>query len=533
MNPGVYSTAQVHCGAVCKADTVLLNQQQHQSIPVQAGNFITKLFDTSDWPPRWHCGTWSDFHGWLYILSDVVIWAAYFLIPVLLIRMVTHRKDLPFPKIIWLFIAFIILCGTTHLVDAIIFWWPAYRLSALIRCLTGIVSLSTVYALYRILPLILSIRTVKDLEHEINERRLVEDKLAASEFLLSEAGRVARVGGWELDRHTRRLTWSNTLYDIFELPYDTDLKNIDVPSYFKNGYRDQLLAASEKAVKENQRWDIELLLTTHNHNNIWVRTIGEAVLDHDGNVYKLRGVVIDVDRYKQNELALNHSLSLQAQQNQQLKNFTHILSHNIRNHASNISLLCSFIEEPIADENNADIFSKMKRVSEALNNTLEDLSSALKIREGGVESELLSFAGITNQVLNVMGMDLQTNNAIVTTSFGVAEVNFPGIYLESIIMNLISNSIKYRKPDVPPQIKLSTYAENGKTVFTCADNGIGIDLSLHKDKVFGLYKTFHKHKDAHGIGLFLIKNQIESQGGSIEVSSAPDKGTTFKITFNE
>lgn len=511
-----------------------MHQQQRAGLTTQATEFFSKLFDTSDWPPRWHCGTWSDFHGWLYIISDLLIWASYFLIPVLLIRMVTGRKDMPFPKIVWLFGAFIILCGTTHLVDAIIFWWPAYRLSALIRLLTAIISVFSVYALYRILPMVFSLRTVKDLEHEINERRIVEEKLAASEFLLSEAGRVSKAGGWEFDRRTRQLTWLKTVYDIFELPYNTDLNDIDVASFFNEPYKQQLLTATHEAVKQKRRLDLELLLTTAQNNPIWVRIIGEAVLDDHANVIKLRGVLIDINKYKLNELALNQSLALLSQQNQQLKNFTHILSHNIRNHASNMSLLCSFIEEPVGSDNNAEIFDKMSNVSSALNNTLDDLSTALKIREGGVHSEELSFTEITNDVLNVMNMDLETNKAMISTDFQVDKVNFPGIYLESIIMNLVSNSIKYRKPDQLPVIKLSTYKNTANdTVLECSDNGIGIDLHLHGQKIFGLYKTFHKHKDAHGIGLFLVKNQIESQGGFIEVESTPGNGTTFKITFND
>ena len=145
--------------------------QAKASLYTQAKEFFMKLFSTSDWPPRWHCGVWSDFHGWLYIFSDLLIWASYFAIPVLLLRMLIKRPDIPFPRIIWLFGAFIILCGATHLIDAILFWWPAYRLSAAIRFVTGIVSAVTVFALYKIMPLVFSLRTVKELEHEISERK--------------------------------------------------------------------------------------------------------------------------------------------------------------------------------------------------------------------------------------------------------------------------------------------------------------------------------------------------------------------------
>jgi len=153
----------------------------------QVKEFCTHLFSTADWPPRWHCGSWSDFHGWLYILSDLTIWAAYFAIPVLLIRIIKKRTDIPFPGILWLFIAFILLCGTTHLVDAVIFWWPAYRLSALVKMITGIISIITVFALYKILPMVYNLRTVDQLEAEIEERKKAEEEARHQQILKQSA----------------------------------------------------------------------------------------------------------------------------------------------------------------------------------------------------------------------------------------------------------------------------------------------------------------------------------------------------------
>ena len=120
--------------------------------------FIIKLLSTSDWPPRWVCGKWSEFHGWLYIGSDIGIWLAYFIIPVIIIWFIQQKPDVPFLPVFWLFGAFIILCGTTHLIDAVIFWWPAYRLSALIKFFTAIISFITVYALIRDLPKVLELK---------------------------------------------------------------------------------------------------------------------------------------------------------------------------------------------------------------------------------------------------------------------------------------------------------------------------------------------------------------------------------------
>lgn len=157
--------------------------QNHSGLASQVKEFFTGLFNTTNWPARWHCGNWTDFHGWLYIVSDLMIWAAYFAIPLLLYQIVIKRRDIPFHRIFWLFIAFILLCGTTHLLDAVIFWWPAYRLSALIRFITGVVSVTTVMALFKILPLIKNLRTLEQLEAEIEERKKAEQEVKHQQLL--------------------------------------------------------------------------------------------------------------------------------------------------------------------------------------------------------------------------------------------------------------------------------------------------------------------------------------------------------------
>jgi PAS domain S-box-containing protein len=132
--------------------------------------YLASIFDTQDFPARWHCGNWSTAHGWLHILSDLGVWSAYVAIPCVLSYFLLRRKDLPFPTIIWLFVAFILACGTTHLMEAIIFWWPAYRLAGLIKLMTALVSWATIFALVSITPKVLSLASPTVLEERVNNR---------------------------------------------------------------------------------------------------------------------------------------------------------------------------------------------------------------------------------------------------------------------------------------------------------------------------------------------------------------------------
>lgn len=135
--------------------------------------FFAKLFDGSDFPARWHCGNWTEPLGWLHVLSDVAIFLAYLAIPVVLAFFIIRRKDIPFPRLLWLFVAFICSCGFGHLVEPIIFWHPIYRFSGLIKLTTAIVSWITVGAAVYTIPYALRLRSPEALEREV-ERRTAE-----------------------------------------------------------------------------------------------------------------------------------------------------------------------------------------------------------------------------------------------------------------------------------------------------------------------------------------------------------------------
>jgi two-component system, chemotaxis family, sensor kinase Cph1 len=152
-------------------------------------DFLSDLFTTELWPARWHCGFWSDFHGWLYISSDLMIWFAYFAIPVIILTYTSTKKyELKYTKTYFLFASFILLCGATHLLDALMFWIPMYRFNALIRFITGVTSLFTVFHLIKILPYAYREKTSMVLEREIAKRLEAERRLEnANEGLRSFA----------------------------------------------------------------------------------------------------------------------------------------------------------------------------------------------------------------------------------------------------------------------------------------------------------------------------------------------------------
>ncbi|MBK1826897.1 sensor histidine kinase [Haloferula rosea] len=148
-------------------------------------DFFSKLLDTSDFPDRWNCGNWDTFHGWLHIGSDLAIWAAYGAIPIALVSYGWKKRgELRFGPVLFLFAAFILSCGTTHLIEAIIFYEPVYRLSGLVKLITAVVSWATVFAVVGLLPSALKLPGLKAanerLTEELEKRREAEQRLAAA-----------------------------------------------------------------------------------------------------------------------------------------------------------------------------------------------------------------------------------------------------------------------------------------------------------------------------------------------------------------
>lgn len=132
------------------------------------------LFDTSDFPARWHCGNWSSLHGWAHILSDFAIASAYAMIPLAIASYCwLKRSQLAFPKVLWLFAAFIFSCGSAHCMEAIIFWYPMYRFAALLKVITAIVSWATVIAIIRVAPQALELPGLRRINIQLQEQLVI------------------------------------------------------------------------------------------------------------------------------------------------------------------------------------------------------------------------------------------------------------------------------------------------------------------------------------------------------------------------
>ncbi len=246
-------------------------------------------------------------------------------------------------------------------------------------------------------------------------------------------------------------------------------------------------------------------------------------------------VTTDVSKRIQYEVDLLDSLNVISKQNERLSNFAHIVSHNLRNHAGGISMLSSLIQVSESDEEKNELIEMLESASERLNDTIADLNEIIdKQSKAETSLKLLDISEVLDGVKEVLATEIKANDVEFREEIepGLCFKYSPA-YLDSILLNLCSNAIKYRHPDRTPKVYVKAWREQDKVHLQVSDNGRGIDLQKHASNVFGMYKTFHNNDNAKGIGLYITKNQIEALGGSIGIESEPEVGTTFTIDFGK
>ncbi len=258
----------------------------------------------------------------------------------------------------------------------------------------------------------------------------------------------------------------------------------------------------------------------------------------DGNISIFTRNITDSKKMQRELRKANEQLSslnkYLVNQNKQLEDFAHITSHNLRAPIANLKALMQIMNDADGEQEKEMYRGMFQEVIRNIDETLNDLIEIVQIRKDlNVERERLAFADRLQKIKDILFVDIETSGMELLTDFSEApHIEYPRIYLDSILQNLLTNAIKYRSPERKPVLKLQTKMTDGAVVLTAEDNGMGIDMERYGAKLFGFRKTFHKNKDAKGIGLFITKTQIEAMGGSIHAESRPGAGTKFIITFS-
>ncbi len=370
-----------------------------------------------------------------------------------------------------------------------------------------------------------------------DDLRRSTESLIEQDRRLIEAQKIARVGNFYSVLAERVFQSSPTFDEILGIDDTFEKTNENWVSLITPEFKSVVKEKGEEAFKSKSRFLASYIINRYKtQEERWVSVIGEFTYDAGGNIVTMFGTLQDITESKALEIELNKSYNVATEQNRRLLNFSYIVSHNLRMHAVNIESLLSLLDESESEEESKEVLELLHKASRHLDETLHNLNEVVAMQNAlNLEIGPQVLKDHIDHAIGIMQSQIEHKHALVVNN--VKEkviVNYNPAYLDSIILNFISNAIKYSHPDRQPMVTIDCFREHqnmtkSKWILQISDNGLGIDMKRHGHKLFGMYKTFHGNKDAKGMGLFMTKYQIEAMGGDVEVESESGKGTTFRI----
>jgi PAS domain S-box-containing protein len=534
-------------------------------------DFLTHLFATTGFPARWNSGDWTPALGWLHIVSDLTISSAYFAMPCILAYFVMRKRDVRFRILFWLFGAFFLASGATHLMEAIMFWHPVYRLAAVIKLLTAIVSWGTVVALVPIIPKALAMRTPDELEPEIAARKQDELALASADTeletsveILGPEGSPALVGGMAIEI-TDRLTAERVLAEserrfrqlaenIREVFWMADPETTEI-LYISPAY-ERVWGRSCRSLYEQPRSFLEAVhpddrervrvaaIEKHSRGEVtdeeyrvvrpdgsvrWVRDRAFPVTDADGRVYRMVGIAEDFTEKKRAEEALKEA-------DRRKDEFLATLAHELRNP---LAPICNAVELLRRAKGNDSLMEQARTMMERqvghMVRLVEDLLDISRISRGKLQlrKERVELNAIIRSALEAARPLIETQGHELTITLPDEPVYLDAdlIRLAQVFSNLLTNSAKYSEKG--GHIWLTAERQGDEVVVSVRDSGIGI-AAEHLPRLFEMFSqvepALERSQGGLGIGLSLVKGLVELHGGRVEANSAgPGKGSEFIV----
>ncbi len=348
-----------------------------------------------------------------------------------------------------------------------------------------------------------------------------------------------------IENSTDGLALLNSVGDIIEMSSaackilgcnSTEFLGLNRPGFLHPNDARKVSKLFSAVVKEpNKVLTLNFSVLTPGGDYIWLETYFHNLLDDTA----VNAVVLnfrDITRRKNNEAEKKQLIDELTKSNADLKQYTYITSHNLRAPLTNLISIINLIEwQKIKDDDTRILLEAFKVSTSLLNETLNDLMEAIVIKESGNSKQTeLSFCDINDKVTRSLHSMIVQGQATIKSNFlSAPTVHFDAGYLESIFINLLSNALKYASPERDLQLDIKSYRVKDGVELIFSDNGIGMNMAIVKERIFGLHQRFHTNADSKGIGLYLVQSQLNALGGGIKVTSNINVGTTFTLNFKK
>lgn len=373
------------------------------------------------------------------------------------------------------------------------------------------------------------------------QTRDISDRKRMEELLL-RTNRLAKVGSFDYDLIEKQITLSQVATEIL-VQTSKQIKNVDLSFFGSKEFGPILKQKEIHCIQTKETFDLECLVKISSGNEFWIRIIAtpkfseETCVGFYGAIQNIHDEkLIQESLFDKETLLLTKNRELESliqvtnKQNERLKEYTYITSHNLRAPIANLMSLTAMLKENPA---NTELLGLIESSSYQLDQIIRNLNELLNIEKDTKElpkSNILIKESIEAQILvlkNGADREIEFTNNLPE---GMKLLGFQA-YFDSIINNILTNAIKYSKPDEVCKISIAYEESKEFLKIAIVDNGLGIDLNRHGHKLFKMNFRLRQDIDGKGMGLFLAKHQIESMNGSIEVTSVLGNGSTFFLTF--
>ena len=352
-------------------------------------------------------------------------------------------------------------------------------------------------------------------------------KLYKSEAMLREAQSIAKIGDWNYTIDRDRLVLSKQSRSVLDLGPALKVASFsDLAALLDPDERNEYLRKIEEW--RGKGLYVVIRLNGNDGGERYFRQIGRCHFDSDGELLGMTGTLQDIT-----EVELEKRKS--GEQFEELQNFVHVISHNVRAPITNIKGLMGILEND-AHEDRADLIRKVGLAVNILDSTVIDLIDSLHLKRiDSSQYTIIDLATVVSEITLIMSKSLEEQAAVVETDFS----NCPEIlgiesYFVNILTNLLLNSLSFRSADRAPYIRFSSkYSTSGKPIIEVSDNGVGMELNEERrSRIFSMYGRLSGESEGKGMGLYMVKTQVRSMEGAIDVESLLGKGTVFIMEFD-
>jgi len=496
--------------------------------------------------PHGFCFLWRPDVLWLHVISDAVIALAYFCIPGVLIYFIRRRTDMPFPLAFWLFGAFILLCGTTHLLSIWVLWHPDYYFEGAVKAMTAAASIGTFLALIPMVPQALAIPSPAQLNDAYAQLKAANAELERLYKVTEETGRIrldavvnnVLDGIITIDEQGHIESYNRACETIFGYTaaevMGRNIKMLMPEPYHgeHDGYLSHYRSTGEAKIIGTSGREVA---AKRKNGEVFPIDLSVSSFFIDG-VRHFSGMVRDITKSKQAEESRERLLVRLIESNTELERFAYVASHDMQEPLRMVLNFSQIILKDYNDRLDEEGREYLKIVSE----------SAMRMRD--MVQDLLEYARLGTDGLNIAEVDLAVELNHVAENLGglidetqaqlthdpLPVVRGNAVQLMRLMQNLVANAIKYQKPGQAPVVHIGVTETRDDWEISVTDNGQGIDPGF-AEQIFEPFRRLHTWDSIKGTGLGLAVGRkiAESHGGRIWVQSRPGEGSTFFFTISK